>query len=162
MNLDQNDTRQLEAARGWLGLGDWKSASDELDQITPKMRAHPDVLQMRVEIYCAARRFDLASSVSDGFANVVPCGAQFWYNRAVALCQVGRTREARTAIAICFDLEPDSLPAAHLNPDLAAIWASLPSLQSFLAYCNINKTDGRNESDGDAATEARVIFGSDS
>lgn len=34
--LNFYDSRQLEAAQGWLGLGDLVEASEELERITPQ------------------------------------------------------------------------------------------------------------------------------
>ena len=47
MNFSLNDQRHLAAAQGWLGLGDWLEANEELDQIAPGIRAHPAVLSLR-------------------------------------------------------------------------------------------------------------------
>jgi hypothetical protein len=50
-NLELQDRRYLEAAEGWLGLGNFLEANEELECITPQMRAHPDVLCMRWSVY---------------------------------------------------------------------------------------------------------------
>lgn len=50
--------RQLSAAEGWLELGDVVSAHDELEEIAPRLRAHPQVLVMRCRIYGQARRWE--------------------------------------------------------------------------------------------------------
>jgi len=50
----------LEAAQGWLDLGNPIEANQELEKITPIKRAHPDVLQMRVLVYLQARKWDMA------------------------------------------------------------------------------------------------------
>ena len=127
IQLNQIDQRRLEAASCWLELGDWHSANEELAQIESWMRAHPDVLKMRVAIYCAVRRFDAAAKVSDRLAAAVPKDAEFWLNRAVALCQLARWHEARAAILTCFILEPDLQVAALDNPDLAPLWRLPPA-----------------------------------
>jgi hypothetical protein len=44
------------AAEGWLGLGDHLAANEELEQISPKLRAHPLVLEVRYKIYAEAKR----------------------------------------------------------------------------------------------------------
>jgi hypothetical protein len=44
--LEPHDKRHLDAAQGWLGLGNWREANEELEQITPERRAHPDVLAL--------------------------------------------------------------------------------------------------------------------
>ena len=48
--LEMPDRFHLEAAEGWIGLGDYGSADDELEQISPATRLHPDVLQLRWRI----------------------------------------------------------------------------------------------------------------
>jgi hypothetical protein len=52
--LELHDQRHLEAAQGWLGLGNHLEANEELEQITPDMRDHPSVLEVRFHIYAAA------------------------------------------------------------------------------------------------------------
>jgi hypothetical protein len=44
--LSATDLRYFDAAQGWLALGDWLSANDELENITPLFRAHPEVLAL--------------------------------------------------------------------------------------------------------------------
>ena len=57
-SIQRADLLHLEAAQGWLGLGDLVSASGELEEITPELRAHPDVLLVRCEIYSKAEKWD--------------------------------------------------------------------------------------------------------
>lgn len=45
--LEPPDSIHLNAAQGWFELGDLVSASDELEEISAKSRAHPAVLKMR-------------------------------------------------------------------------------------------------------------------
>jgi hypothetical protein len=47
--------RHIQAAEGWLDLGDWQSANEELENVTPRLRAHPAVLEMRFRIYSAGK-----------------------------------------------------------------------------------------------------------
>jgi uncharacterized protein HemY len=48
----------LRAAEGWLELGNPHEASEELENIAPRLRVHPDVLEIRWRIYAAAERWD--------------------------------------------------------------------------------------------------------
>ena len=57
--LPARDQHHLRAAEGWLGLGDWRSANDELESITAALRAHPDVLAMRWQVYSEAKHWEL-------------------------------------------------------------------------------------------------------
>lgn len=46
----------LLAAQGWFELGNHLEADKELDEITPGLRAHPGVLEVRWQIYAAAKK----------------------------------------------------------------------------------------------------------
>ena len=39
--LSLTDNRFLQAAVGWLELGNWQESNEELERITARMRAHP-------------------------------------------------------------------------------------------------------------------------
>jgi uncharacterized protein HemY len=56
--LEPPDSLHLQAADGWIGLGDYAAASDELEQISPASRAHRDVLQLRWRIHADAQNWD--------------------------------------------------------------------------------------------------------
>jgi hypothetical protein len=43
------DQRYALAAEGWLGLSNLIEADEELEQITPKFRAHPLMLTIQLE-----------------------------------------------------------------------------------------------------------------
>lgn len=121
------DKHHLKAAQGWLGLGDWQSANEELEEISPAMRAHPDVLKLRVAIYCKAGKWQMAATLTDSLVEHLPKDAGLWLQRATACCQLGRFQEAHAAAASAFDLKPDLRQAALDNPELAPLWANLPA-----------------------------------
>ena len=58
--LDLDDRIQVEAAQGWLALGDWRPANDELECVRPEFRAHPDVLAVRWRVYAMGGHWDTA------------------------------------------------------------------------------------------------------
>jgi hypothetical protein len=41
----RQDLRHLQAAQGWFELGNHVEAAEELEQISPQLRAHPPVWQ---------------------------------------------------------------------------------------------------------------------
>jgi hypothetical protein len=53
--LEGQDKMRLVAAEGWLQLGNYLEANEELENIIPQIRGHPDVLALRVLIYEAPR-----------------------------------------------------------------------------------------------------------
>jgi predicted Zn-dependent protease len=94
MKLDFSDQRHLDAADGWLGLGDYLSANDELEQITPELRGHPAVLSRRAGIYMKAKRWNEASQIADSLVKLSPGDVYAWVWRSFALHELKRTQEA--------------------------------------------------------------------
>jgi tetratricopeptide (TPR) repeat protein len=93
-NLELQDRRYLEAAEGWLGLGDFREANEELECITPQMRAHPDVLRMRWNVYAQAKKWEMASEVARGISIGMPDFPFGWIHWAYSLHELNRTKEA--------------------------------------------------------------------
>ncbi len=92
--LPRPDSLHLQAAQGWLGLGDLVSASNELEEITPQLRTHPDVLLLRCEIYARAKKWDYVLTVAETLVKTVPKEVQGWIQRSFALHELKRTQEA--------------------------------------------------------------------
>lgn len=92
--LERPDQWHLNAAEGWLGLGDAVSAHEELDNITPEMRAHPAVLLARCNIYHAAAKWESVVEVAGTLVQQFPEMDQPWILRSFALHELKRTQEA--------------------------------------------------------------------
>src|ERR1051325_10701983 len=98
MQFSHIDMRHLQAAEGWLDLGDWQSANDELECITPEMRAHPAVLHTRFRVYSAAKHWELALVVAEACVEANSEDPQAWIHRSFALHVLKRTEEAHTLL----------------------------------------------------------------
>jgi predicted Zn-dependent protease len=85
MSLDQTDKHHLNAALGWLGLGDWRSANDELDNITSTARAQPLVLSVQYEIYSKAKKWDSAAEIASALVKLLPEQPEFWVSLAYSI-----------------------------------------------------------------------------
>ncbi len=105
--LPLHDERLLDAAEGWLGLGDHLSANEELEQITPIFKAHLDVLLLRLEIYWAAEKWPECVVLGEAVVKASPQKPYGWIGRSFALHVLKRTEEA-------YDL---LLPARTTYPD---------------------------------------------
>ena len=70
--LPHPDTKHLEAAEGWLELGNWREANEELENITPQLRAHPFVLEMRWKIYSKAKKWEGAVEIARALSEMLP------------------------------------------------------------------------------------------
>lgn len=88
------DSLHLEAAKGWLGLGNHLEADKELDEIAPELRTHPDVLEVRWHIYAEAKAWDACADIANAIIKLSPDRAEAWIHRSFALHELKRTQEA--------------------------------------------------------------------
>lgn len=88
------DTLHLTAAEGWLELGNAVEANGELERITPQLRAHPDVLQLRWQIYAKAEKWDACLDIATAITKLAPKRSFGWIHRSYALYELQRTQEA--------------------------------------------------------------------
>lgn len=82
--LEMPDCHHVSAAIGWLELGNWQEANEELEKITPALRAHPHVLLVRYEIYSEAGKWDVAAELARALVQIHPQEAHFWISHAYA------------------------------------------------------------------------------
>lgn len=109
--LHHPDSLHLQAAQGWLDLGDHLEADKELDEITPSLRSHPDVLEVRWHIYAKAEKWAVCLDIARVITRLVPDRPFGWIYRSTALQKLTRTREA-------FD---QLLPSAEKFPEVWTI-----------------------------------------
>jgi predicted Zn-dependent protease len=113
--LEPPDAFHLQAAEGWIGLGNYAEANDELEQIAAANRAHPDVLQLRWRIYADARKWDACLDIAPALTTMTPERRFGWIHRAHALDKLGRTREAKELLlSVEGDFEANSTISYHL------------------------------------------------
>jgi tetratricopeptide (TPR) repeat protein len=94
MKFTAADIHCLNAAEGWLELGNHLEAGQELDNITPEFRAHPIVLQMRWRVYSQAKKWDLCVEIASAWTRLNPEDEQAVVNLGNSLYFDGRTQEA--------------------------------------------------------------------
>jgi tetratricopeptide (TPR) repeat protein len=82
--LEPPDNHYLSAAIGWLELGNWREASEELGRIAPALHAHPDVLWVRFQVYSEAAKWDMAAEIARALVQITPTEPQFWISHAYA------------------------------------------------------------------------------
>src|SRR5690242_10136409 len=130
-NLPLPDKRHLDAAQGWLGLGCQQEANDELEMISPQLRAHPDVLRVRYEVYAAAGKWEHATEVANGLTMLVPEHAFGVVHLAYALHALKRTKEAWDVLLPVVDKFPNEY---LLRYNLACYAAQLGDLSASRAW----------------------------
>jgi len=109
------DCLHLQAAEGWIGLGDYAEANEELEQIAAANLAHPDVLQLRWRIDAAAKKWDACLEIATALTTMTPERRFGWIHRAHALDKLGRTLEAKELLLAANDrLEKNATVPCHL------------------------------------------------
>jgi tetratricopeptide (TPR) repeat protein len=106
-SLPWQDLHHLQAAEGWLGLGSWREANEEIEEITPELRIHPSVLRVRWAVYDAGHQWELAMEVASALVLLTPQDPAVWLLRSFALHQMKRTREARDSLVAVVSRFPD-------------------------------------------------------
>jgi Flp pilus assembly protein TadD len=76
--LQPPDSHHLSSALGWLGLGDWREAYEELKKIAPELRAHPDVLVAGWHIYARSQNWNMADEIARELLQIQPQEPQYW------------------------------------------------------------------------------------
>ena len=129
--LQPPDSHHLQAAIGWLELGNWQEANEELETITLSLRAHPDVLEVRYEVYAKAGKWDLAAEITRALVQIRPKAPHLWSSHAYATRRMpnGGIPQAREILSKAQQLFPkDPLIAYNLAcyecqlGDLKAAW----------------------------------------
>lgn len=119
--LKNPDLHHLRAAEGWLELGDHIEANQELENISPKLRSHPSVLEIRWQIYANDNKWEACVDIACSLVKLAPKRSESWIHRSFALHALHRTQEA-------FD---NLLPAAHKFSD---VW-QIP--YNLACYCSV-------------------------
>lgn len=92
--LTESDAKHLLAAEGWLELGNFLAANEELENIAPLFRAHPEVLELRVSILMAGKKWDDALVIAETLTDQLPGRPAAWVAMAECLHQKGETESA--------------------------------------------------------------------
>src|SRR5215472_4067015 len=92
--LEPPDIHHLNAAEGWLGLGNSAEAEQELLRLNPAVEDHPEVLRVRYHLYGQTKRWDRAAETAQLLCQLTPDTPFGWIHLAFALHELRRTREA--------------------------------------------------------------------
>jgi Flp pilus assembly protein TadD len=85
----------LDAALGWLELGNAVEAWAELEKLAPGARALPQVLETRWRLLAHERRWDEALAAAEALLAASPREPAGWISRSYALHELRRSDEAR-------------------------------------------------------------------
>ena len=125
------DRFHLEAAEGWLGLGNPAEAQAELKLIRPRLRRHPGVLEVLWTIHAQSRHWEQAADVAESLATVLPEKSFGWIHWAYSLHELNRTAEALAVLEPVSELFPDQFVISY---NLACYHCQLGNGESSLKW----------------------------
>jgi len=109
--LGPPDSHHLNAAHGWLELGDADSAMEEIGRISTASQIHPDVLAIRWELSARDQDWDGAHTIAQMALDLAADQPGPWIQRSFALHELKLTEEAYECL----------LPAAEQFPEETTI-----------------------------------------
>ena len=83
--LNSDWQRHVLASSGYLELGMFDDAALALEEIEPEDKTRNEVLGARVDLYMAAKKWDMAAAVASHLVKVEPENAAWWINLAYAV-----------------------------------------------------------------------------
>lgn len=92
--LSESDKHSLRAAEGWFELGCAREAESELESLTPSVRHHPIVLELRWQILAGARQWAACVELARAITKAAPKEPLGWIHLSYALHELKRTQEA--------------------------------------------------------------------
>jgi len=89
MPLEPEDQKHLTAAQGYVELGMFLDADDELEKIDPYRRHFPEVLPVRVGIYHGLEKWELMEVVARKWVAYEGTNPESWISWAYATRRTG-------------------------------------------------------------------------
>jgi lipopolysaccharide biosynthesis regulator YciM len=84
MSLEPPDQQCWKAAVGYVELGMFQEANDQLENIDPFNRAAPEVLAVRIAVYHGLKKWELMQEVAKRLAEFQPNDIQWTISLAYA------------------------------------------------------------------------------
>jgi hypothetical protein len=106
--LQGTDSFHLRVAEGWIGLGDYAAASEQLKNISPELWTHPAVQKVRWQICVNAKNWEAALDVASTLVLLDPKESLGWTHLSYALHELKRTAEARDNLLHVVDTFSDN------------------------------------------------------
>ena len=72
MRIEPPNKQVFEAACGYAELGMFHEANEQLDKIDPFVRAAPEILALRIEIYRGLEKWELMTELAERLAEFQP------------------------------------------------------------------------------------------
>lgn len=140
--IEPPNTHFLLAATGWLELGNHLEANAELHRLDPMLRSHPDVIEVRWQVYARALWWEACVDLATSLQRLAPDRPSGWLLKAASL------RKTKGALVAWMSLAPASekFPAEPAVPyQLACLCCQMGNETSALDW--LGKAFARGDKD---------------
>jgi tetratricopeptide (TPR) repeat protein len=131
MPLEPPDQQHWQAAAGYVELGMFQDANDQLEKIDPFNRAAPEVLAVRLAIYHGLKKWELMREIAKRLAVFQPNDIQWITSYAYA---TRRAESIQAAKEILLDAEPKFPKEAIIKYNLACYFCQMGDTESAKNY----------------------------
>jgi hypothetical protein len=131
MPLEPPDKQFFDVACGYAELGMCLDANAELEKIDPFNRVAPEVLSLRISIYCGLEKWNLMAEIAKRLAEFQPDNPQWPVSLAYA---TRRAISIEAAKEILRDVEPKFPKEAVIKYNLACYECQLGNLEAAKNY----------------------------
>ena len=105
--LEPPDNHYVNAAEGWLELGNAAEATQEIARLSLGVLSHPDVLRVKYQLYAQTKQWERAIETARLLCEMLPEAPFGWIHLAYALHELRRTREAYSVLFPVADRFPE-------------------------------------------------------
>ena len=95
MPLEPPDQQHWQSAVGYVELGMFQEANDQLEEIDPFCRAAPEVLAVRIAIYHGLHKWELMAEIAKRLVDFQPEDVQWTISLAYATRRANSTEAAK-------------------------------------------------------------------
>jgi hypothetical protein len=135
MPLEYPDQKHFQSAMGYIELGLYSEANEELENVDAFSRAVPEILALRVEIYRGLKKWELMAEVSHVLAEFDPSEPQWRLDYAYAVRRFGSV-EAAKQILIAAESRVPNEPIIKFNlACYACVMGDFEIAKTHLKHC---------------------------
>jgi len=131
MPLEAPDHQHWRAAVGYVELGMFQEANDQLENIDPFNRAAPEVLAVRIAVYQGLKKWELMREVAKRLAEFQPNDIQWTVSLAYA---TRRADSIQGAKQILLNVESKFPKEAIIKYNLACYCCQLGEIENAKSY----------------------------
>jgi tetratricopeptide (TPR) repeat protein len=131
MPLEPPDQQHWQAAVGYVELGIFQDANDQLENIDPFNRAAPEVLALRIAIYHGLKKWELMREIAKRLADFQPQDVQWIISYAYA---TRRADSIQAATEILLNAETKFAKEAVIKYNLGCYFCQTGEIETAKDY----------------------------